>query len=136
MKNKIEPLYKGKFSLLSTTIFFVVLNLIAIGFHFIFHYNSETSWAIFQALLFSYGVVALAMGGFTKANIPIYYIIVIIAFIIFYKTSTAIPTYLFNHPIEEISYFENIVSLNVLFFGMFIFVSLAFRFLRISFEKL
>ncbi|MCO5248114.1 MAG: hypothetical protein M9887_04090 [Chitinophagales bacterium] len=136
MENKIQPLYKGKFSLLSVAVFFLVLNIVAIGLSFIFKYDSETSWAIFQALLFSFGVIALTIGGFTNANIPIYYVSVAVLFFIFYEISVFFPREVFKHPIEEIPYFENIVSLNVLFFIMFIFVTLAFRFLRTNFEKM
>lgn len=136
MEKSMETLYKGKFSLWSQMTFFFLVNLIALGLGKVLQMDTNTTWVIFQSILFFFSTASITIGVFSQNNPVLYYPGIIILFIIFFTLSKKIPTWLTGSSALEMSNIKFFALLNILFFVIFLLASLIYRGAKQAFEKM
>lgn len=136
MEKSMETLYKGKFSVWSQLTFFFLVNLIALGIGKALQLDTNTTWVIFQTILFFFSTASITIGVFSQNNPFLYYPGIIILFVIFFTLSKKLPTWLTGSSALEMSNIKFFALLNILFFVIFLLASLIYRGAKQAFEKL
>lgn len=136
MVKNIELLYTGKFNPAFQVVFFIVVNLLAIGCTYLLKLDPATIWVVFQTILFFHSTSSIVLGIFTNNDPKLYYPVIILIFIIFFTLSKRIPTAVSRTSIDDLPHIQNFVLLNVLFFFVFLLASLLYRGMKQALEKM
>ncbi len=136
MVKNIELLYTGKFNPAFQIVFFIVLNLLAIGCTYLFKFEPAATWVVFQTILFFYSTTAVFLGVFTDNDPKLYYPVLLLSFSVFFTLSKRIPTYISGTSIDDLPHIQYFVLLNVLFFIVFLLASFIYRGAKQALEKM
>lgn len=136
MEKNIKTLYNGYFSPVGLMSIFIAINLIAALIVRLTGLDTNTTWVVFQTVLFFYSTVAITVGVFSKNNPLVYYPSIILLFFLFFTLSKRIPNWMTGVSVIDIPYLQNFVFLNILFFFIFLLASLIYRGAKQAFEKM
>ncbi len=136
MDKNIELIYKGNYNPVLQFLIFMVIHLAAFGSVYLFNIEHRNVWVMFQTILFFYTTSSLVSGAFTNNHALHYYPAIIISFIIFFFLGKKLAEISSQIQLDDIPYMKNFVTLNILFFTLFLLVTNVFRWAKQKFETM
>gem|GEM_PF-6479387 len=126
MRN-LESLYKGKLNPLQQTGTILLINILTAAALYFVQPEKQVVWVVLQGLVFFYAAMTIGIAVFSRNDPKFYYPVSILTFIALFKGNIVLAEWLTGSTADAFPHFYNFMILNVVFFALFLMISLLYR---------